>query len=496
MKNNKLYTTFRKIFPLAVLVLALAMFNGCSKDFLENPPQGFLTDAIFPETAAQAQLAVNGMYADLRQWHLYYGGYPIVDMMSDDARKGSNPGDGAPLRQYEQFTFTADIGEIANWYTTLYEAIKSTHVVLDRVPEIDMDATTKNRHLAQARFLRALHYSNLVRGFGDVPKVVNLTPDPGLPRSPKAEIYNEIIIPDLLFAEANLPTKAEWPSVDLGRATKGAAQALLAKVYLYTEDFPNAELMAMEVINSGQYDLEFEFSNAFLPVGENGIESIFEVGALPFGTGPTGGNQFANTQSVRGEPNRGWGFNRPTLDLMAAYEEDDPRMDATIIFLGEVLDGVLIVGDISTPDSTFVNGELFEIECYNQKVWVPGTTTEEPFGYNVKEMRYAEVLLIAAEAMNKNGNSGGALTQLNKLRQRVGIADITETDPNALHQAIMLERRREMALEQERFFDLVRTGMAPEVLGPYGFVEGKHETFPMPSSERALNPNLAQSSGW
>ncbi len=496
MKNHNTQMAFKRVSTLAFVTTALLVVSGCSKDFLDNPPQGFLTNAIFPENPEQAQLAVNGMYADLRQWNLYYGGFPIVDIMSDDARKGSNPGDGAFLLQFDEFTFTADIGDIANWYTTLYEAIKSTHVVIDRVPEIDMDQTIKNRHIAQARFLRALHYFSLVRGFGDVPKVVNLTPDPGLPRSPKAEIYNEIIIPDLLFAIANLPTKAEWASVDLGRASKGAAQALLAKAYLYTNDFPNAELQAMDVINSQLYDLEFEFSNAFLPIGEFGIESVFEVGAVPFGTGATGGNQFANTQSVRGNPNRGWGFNRPSLDLMAAYESDDPRRDASIVFLGEVLDGVPILGDISTPDSTFQNGILIEIECYNQKVWVPGSSTEEPFGYNVKEMRYAEVLLIAAEAMNKNGNSGGALMQLNKLRQRAGVADITESDPVALHQAIMLERRREMALEQERFFDLVRTGMAPEVLGPYGFVTGKHETFPMPASERALNPNLVQSGGW
>ncbi len=496
MKNLNTHIFVCKVLMVAAITLVLATIHGCSKDFLDNPPQGFLTNAIFPENAAQAQLAVNGMYADLRQWNLYYGGYPIVDMMSDDAVKGSNPGDGAGLRQFEEFTFSADIGEIANWYTTLYEAIKSTHVVIEKVPEIEMDQATKDKHIAQARFLRALHYFSLVRGFGDVPKVINLTPDPGMPRSPKAEIYNEIIIPDLLFASDNLPSKSEWASADLGRATKGAAQALLAKVYLYRGDFTNAELMAMEVVNSQEYDLEFDFSSAFLPLGEFGIESIFEVGAVPFGAGATGGNQFANTQSVRGDPNRGWGFNRPTLDLMAAYEPNDPRLDATIIFLGEILDGVPIIGDLSTPDSTFVDGELTEIECYNQKVWVPGFTTEEPFGYNVKELRYAEVLLIAAEAMNKNGNSGGALLQLNKLRQRVGIADITATDPDALHELIMLERRREMALEQERFFDLVRTGMAAEVLGPYGFIAGKHETFPIPSSEIALNPGLVQTPGW
>ncbi len=417
--------------------------------------------------------------------------------MSDDARKGSNPGDQAALNQYVNFTFTADIGEIADWYATLYEAVKSTNVVIEKVPEIDMDTDLKTLYVAQARFLRALHYSNLVRGFGDVPKVTTLTPDPGLSRSPIAEIYNEIIIPDLQFAMINLPAKNEWPSEDLGRATKGAAQALLAKVYLYRNDYENAALHAMEVINSIIYDLEPNFADAFLPVGENGIESVFEVGAIPFGTGAQGGNQFANTQGVRGTPNRGWGFNRPALDLINAYEVDDLRRDATVIFLGEIIDGVLIVGDGNTPDSTYnASGELVEIETYNQKVWVPGETVQEPFGYNVKEMRYAEVLLIAAESLNKNGDPAGALIELNKVRARANMPDIEEMNPDLLDDLIIREKRLEMALEQERFFDLVRTGRAPAVLGPYGFQAGRHETFPIPNSEIQLNPNLTQSGGW
>ncbi len=488
------------VLPVIYTVLiggALLTTNSCSKDFLDNPPQGFLTDANFPLTPEHAERAVNGVYSDLRNWPLYYGGYPIVDFMSDDALKGSNPGDQAGMNQYVNFTFTADIGDIADWYATLYEAIKSANVVIVMLPEIEMDNNLRNLYIAQARFLRALHYANLVRGFGDVPKVLDLTPDPGMVRSPKAEIYSEIIIPDLQFAIATLPTKNEWPTADRGRATRGAAQALLAKVYLYLADYENAAAQAMEVINSGIYDLEPNFSDAFLPIGEHGIESVFEVGAIPFGTGAQGGNQFANTQGVRGVPNRGWGFNRPTLDLINTFHPDDPRMDATVIFLGEVLDGVLIVGDSNTPDSTFNSqGELIEIETYNQKVWVPGETVQEPFGYNVKEMRYAEVLLIAAEALNKSGNPGGALTELNKVRARVGMPDIQEMNTEVLDDLIIQEKRFEMALEQERFFDLVRTGRAPEVLGPYGFQQGRHETFPIPNSELQLNPNLTQNSGW
>lgn len=488
---------FNSTFLTLLFLFCVFLIPSCSDDFLDNPPQGYLTDGQFPTSQEDALRAVNAMYSDLRVWALYYGGYPIVDIMSDDAHKGSNPGDGVNMSLFEHYTFGANIGDLAAWYASLYEAIKSTHVVIDKVPDIAMDEATKTKYIAQARFLRALHYFTLVRSFGDVPKVTSLNPPGDMPRSPKSEIYNEIIIPDLIFARDNLPTKNEWPGPDAGRATKHAAQSILAKVYLYTKQYQLAADEAMEVVNSGLYDLESDFSAAFRPEGEFGVESIFEVGALPFGPGPTGGNQFANTQSVRGTPNRGWGFNRPSLDLINSFEEDDIRMDATVIFLGEILDGVLIEGDGPTPDETLdADGNVIQIETYNQKVWVPGNTTQEPYGYNVKEMRYGELLLIAAEALNEVGSSGPALIQLNKIRSRAGLEDITETNQDLLRGLILTERRHEMALEQERFYDLVRTGNAPAVLGPLGFVTGKHELFPIPTSELLLNSNLTQNPGW
>ncbi len=490
----------RRLKYMASLLLAFVgifMINSCKDEFLDNPPQGTLTEVQFPETAPDARRVVNGMYSDLRVWQIYYGGFPIVDIMSDDANKGSSPGDGARMLQFETYSFFPDIVDLSAWYTATYEAIKSVHVVLDNVPNITMDETEKSQMLGQARFLRALHYFQLARGFGDIPKVTNLNPPLEMPRSPVSEIYNEIIIPDLLIAVENLPTKSAWPTEDLGRATKGAAQALLAKTYLYVEDYPNAALYAMQVVNSGQYDLEATYENAFLPIGQFGIESVFEVGAIAPAGLATGGNQFANTQGVRGVPNRGWGFNRPSVDLINSFETGDPRMDETIIFVGETLNGILIEGDESTPDETFnAEGVLIQRETYSEKVWVPGTTTEEPYGYNVKEMRYAEVLLIAAEALNKSGNPAGALTEVNKVRARVGLDPLTETDQTALDDLIFEERRHEMAMEQERYFDLVRTGRAAELLSPLGFVSGKHETFPIPASELLLNRALVQSSGW
>jgi tetratricopeptide (TPR) repeat protein len=473
--------------------------TACKKDFLDTPPQGQLTEALFPQSANDAFLATNAMYAQIRKWNFHSGGYPILDIMSDEARKGSNPGDGGRLTLFDEFSFTATASDIFPWYSATYQAIKSTNVVIEHVPEIEMDESAKSRYIGEAKFLRAFCYFNLVRAFGGVPKVTTVHSDYSLSRSPASEIYNEIIVPDLLDAINRLPEKSNYAMSDLGRASRGAAKALLAKVYLYLGNYNQAATYALEVINSGQYDLELNFSDAFSINGQNGVESIFELGAIGIENFENGGNQFANTQGVRGIPNKGWGFNRPSMKLINAYEANDVRKDATVIFLGETLDGVLIQGDLNTPDVTLAsNGvDTLEIECYNQKVWTPGSTTIEQWGYNIRYIRFADVLLIAAEALNELGQSGTALTHLNRVRDRAGVEDITTTDQSDLRNLILNERMLELALEGNRFYDLVRTDKAQEVLGPLGFITGKHELLPLPQSEIDLSGGvLTQNPGW
>lgn len=492
--------TQHRIRLIGTLIIALIAQSGCKKDFLEISPQGSLTDALFPRSAADALLATNAVYAQMLVWQYHSGGFPILDIISDEARKGSNPGDAARLTLVDNFTYTTSLSDLAPWYDATYMAIKAANVVIESLPDIEMDDALRTRYIAEARCLRAFFYFNLVRAFGDVPIVTEVHADYLLPRSPKSDIYNEVIIPDLQFAAANLPEKAQYAAADAGRATRGAAKAMLSKVYLQTHDYSQAEAFAMEVINSGQYSLNVNFADAFSLAGQNGVESVFEIGALPFEQTTLGGNQVANTQGVRGTPNRGWGFNRPSMSLINAYEGGDVRKDATVIFLGETLDGILIQGDLTTPDTTWVDQahtQILEIECYNQKVWVPGTGTTEQWGHNIRVMRYAEVLLIAAEAMNENGNPSGALEFLNEVRQRAGVDDVTTTDQSFLRDIILNERRLELALEGNRFFDLVRTGKAAEVLGPLGFQQGKHELFPIPQSEIDLsNGILTQNTGW
>jgi starch-binding outer membrane protein, SusD/RagB family len=487
-----------KFFLIAVLFL-----TGACSDFLDKPLQGELTQENFPVSGEDALLATNAVYNTLRINTYHQGLFPILDIMSDDGRKGSNPDDAAStVGPYETFTHIPTEGNLTRWWNTLYEGIKRANVVIEKVPLIAMDATLKDRYVGEASFLRALFYFDLVRAWGGVPIVTSTIPSKELDRSDKEAVY-DLIEADLLNAINSLPEKSDYAAADVGRASKGAARGMLAKVYLFRNDFVNAEKYALEVINSGQYSLESDFEMANSESGRHGPESVFEIGALPFENEQSGGNQYANVQGVRGSPNRGWGFNRPTLDLQNSFESGDPRLEATVIYLGEVIDGVTIVGDGPTPDELRdASNNLIEIECYNQKVWTPGADVPTQFNHNRRILRYADVLLMAAEALNENNKASQALPYLNEVRERARagnavLPDIATTDKTALADIIFNERRHELAMEGHRFWDLVRTGRAPTILGPLGFIEGKHELLPIPQSEVDLSQGkIEQNPNW
>ena len=482
---------FKQLRTTGLLVGLLCLSVGC-EDFLEKEPLGNLSTEVFFETADDAALATNAVYHAYRAWFVT-GGFPIADIMSDDMVKGSSPPDNAAtLNTINSFEFTASEGTFSNIWAALFVGVRRANAVIKEVPNIEMDEALRNRLLAEAHFLRAAFYFDLARAYGDLPKVLTANPERQLPRSPVAEIYEEIIIPDLTLAAAELPLKSEYDDPSLGRATQGAAQGLLAKVYLYRENYSGAQELAEAVITSGEYTLPDNFAAEFSEAVQ-GPGSVFEISAVrdEFNNG---GNQYGQTQGVRGQVQigdvsigKGWGFGRPTVDIINFYEENDPRMDASVIFVGDTIAGEVIFGDGGTPDTTFNDAqEIIELETYNQKVFMPGTDQFAQWGYNRKILRYADVLLIAAEAANENGNSAQALTYLNAVRVRAfgdPAAAVTETNPEALRQLIYEERRAELAFEGERFYDLVRTGRAAEVLGPLGFVAGKHELFPVPQSE-------------
>jgi hypothetical protein len=497
MKTYKIYSLFGFITILFIF--------GCKDEFLERPPQATLVAGNFPSTSEEAVIATNGIYNTLRIWGIYSGGFPLIDIMTDEMVKGSNPGDGVQVLNFQDYTFTSDDGNIESWYRTLYLGIRRSYLVLEKVPAIEMNGELKSRLLGEARFLRSFFYFSLVQAFGDVPYVESSEAPDGLERTDAEIIYNEIIFPDLIYAIENLPEKSEYSNDDAGRITKGAARAMLSRIHLYRGEFPEVATYALEVINSQQYDLEDEFQMAFRVATEHGQESVFEIGAIPENSFSLGGNQYANTQGVRGTPNWGWGFGRPSYPWVEKLNDaDDPRLEGSVIFLGDVIDGVTIQGDGTTPDTTYAeDGTIKEIEVYNRKVYATGERNADRWGHNRRVIRYADVLLMAAEALNETGNAPQALTYLNEVRQRARggndqiLPDITTTDPNQLREIIYEERSRELAFEGLRYWDLIRTDRAEEVLGPFGFVAGKHELFPIPQSEINISEGkISQNPNW
>ncbi len=494
----------KKNVAMRLTIITLVLSSVSCNDFLEKPLQGSLTQENFPSSASDALAATTAVYNTLRSPNFHFGLFPIMDILSDDAYKGSNPGDAAStIGVYENFQHVNTENTINDWWAVLYQGIKRANVVIEKVPAITMDETLRSQYLGEAHFLRALFYFDLVRAWGDVPKITSVAPPLGLDRAPASEIYS-LIINDLTTALNSLPEKTAYTGSDVGRASKGSAKSLLAKVYLFEGDFVNAEKYSLEVINSGLYDLMPDFADANSKAGEFGDESVFEIGALGFEGQSNGGNMYANVQGARGNPNRGWGFNRPSIDLMNAFEPNDPRKDKTILNLGEEIDGITILGDGSTPDETKdEGGNVIEIECYNQKVWTPGDNVPTQFDHNRRILRYADVLLMAAEASNENGKSAQALLYLNIIRERARngnasiLLDIIETDKTLLRDLILKERRVELALEGHRFWDLVRTGKAPAVLGSLGFTTNKHELLGIPQIEMDLTQNTwQQNPGW
>jgi hypothetical protein len=491
---------------LALLLVALH-FTACNKDFLDRKPQGDADVANFFLDGNQATQATNAVYNQLRSWEctaLPYLG--TTDILSDDADKGSTPTDALYMLDMDNFTFDPANSSISGVWSGFYRVIARANLAIQRIPNVPaMDETLRKRLLGENKALRAYAYLLLVQWFGEIPIITEpLSADQYYTqtRKPVAEVYEQIER-DLTDAIAVLPLKSKYPSADLGRLTKGAAQGILAKLYMVKHDFPKAETLCLDIINSNEYSLLPVYRDIFLPTGENGAESVFEIQAAALDpvdgiTGP-GATPFNMVQGVRGIPNLGWGFNRPSDNLVSSFELFDPRKSATYLEPGNDLPD----GSAQIQDNPEIIGERF-----NRKAWVPAHTGLQDNGPgNIRILRYADILLLAAEALNENGKSSQALVFLNQVRQRARatapafppgiLADITITDQTQLREKIYRERRSELAMEQHRWFDLQRWGRqsAAMIAAGKNFVANKHELLPVPQKEIDLS-DMVQNAGY
>lgn len=498
--STQFISKYTRQIGIGLAAFSLFAFAGCKKSFLEVPAQAQTPSQQFWKTAEDAAQAVNSVYGNLRAWpQVAFAPIALESMGSDEAEKGSSPGDASFHNLYDNFTVTATDGQLNDFWKGQYQSINLVNQVLDNVPGIQMDEGLKSRYFGEVKFVRAYNYFRLVRAFGDVPLRLHVPADAtefNIPRTPQAEIW-AAIEQDLTDAAAVLPQS--YGPADVGRITKGAALALHAKVAMYQKKWTDVLSYTNQVMALG-YTLFPDFEQLFRIANENCSESVFEIQCqrLPAIAGAST-SQYSQVQGVRGSTGGGWGFNVPTQALVDAFEPNDPRMDATIIFRGE-----------TTPegDAIPLNGDN---PRYNQKSYVPFSQYVSGFSegcdQNVRVIRYADVLLMNAEAANEIGGAANttlALTSLNAVRTRARGANpltvlppVTTTDQTQLRNAIWHERHVELAMEFDRYFDVIRQGRAGTVFGPKGFTVGKNEVWPIPQNEIDLSAGvLTQNTGY
>lgn len=488
MKTIK-HTYILKGLGVALLSTAL-LVSSCKKSFLDVAPQGQQPAVQFWTSAEDASKAVNAIYANLRSWeNVAFPALVVESVAADEAEKGSTPSDATFWNIFDSFNVTSTEGSLQSFWTGQYQNINLCNQVLDNIPAIEMDENLKARYLAEAKFVRAYSYFRLVRAYGDVPLRLNVPKDASeynLPRSSKDQVYAQI---EKDLTEAALVLPQNYPATELGRATKGAAMGLHAKVALYQKKWNDVLTLTNQVMGLG-YALFPDFEKQFRTENENNSESIFEIQAeLLLGNKDASNSQYSQVQGAAGVPGGGWGFNVPTATLASAFEPNDPRRDATILFRGETTPQ----GDViptTTPNP-----------MYNQKSYVPFgmrvSEYNEGSQQNIRVLRYADILLMNAEAANELGDAGRALTSLNLVRARARgnnpisvLPPVTTTDQASLRSAIYKERQVELAMESDRYFDVIRQGRALEVFGPKGWKANKNEVWPVPQQEIDLSGGL------
>lgn len=493
MKSIKTNTLKATVLGLIALTIS---FQSCKKSFLDIAPAQNTAANLFFKTPEDATEAVSAMYANLRSFNnVAFGAIAIESVGADEAEKGSSASDATFFNDYDNFTVTPTDGQLGGFWLGQYQNINYANQILTNVPGITMDEALKARYLAEAKFIRAYSYFRLVRAFGDVPLRLTLPTDKNeynLPRSPKDQVY-AAIEKDLTEAATVLPQT--YSAVDVGHATKGAALTLHAKVAMYLKKWNDVLTYTNQVMGMG-YSLFPNYEQLFRTNNKNNQESIFEIQSDLIPNNPDAStSQYSQVQGVRGSTGGGWGFNVPTASLAAAFETGDPRRDATIIFRGE-----------TTPEGDKIPA-AGDNPRYNQKSYVPFSMFVSGFNEGVQQnkivFRYADVLLMNAEANVELGKPAAALPQLELVRARARggnnaiLPAITSTDQATVRAAVYQERKVELAMEFDRYFDVIRQGRGTEVFGPKGWKAGKNEVWPIPQTEIDLSGNvLTQNPGY
>jgi hypothetical protein len=448
-QNNFLNMKHLKIYLLALTVLTT---TSCNKSFVDLQPISSASSGNFYKTAADIKVALNGVYAALQLNGISTNNYVFGEISSDNTYPVAS-GSVTDQDEFDRFYIRTTNPYISGRWNDGYNAITRANTVIEKIAPIEMDATLKSRYIAEAKFLRAYVYFELVRTFGDVPLVtksltssLNEAYDYG--RNLATEVYTQIE-KDLSEAEADLP--ASYTGADIGRITKGAAKALLGKVYLTQKKYDVAATKLKEVIDLNIYDT-VPYPDIFDITKKNGKEAVFEI---QFAAGMGEGNPWPNSFAPQNSGNAvinfgGGGNNRPSQDLINAYEPGDIRKNYSLA-------------------ESYVNSSGQTISDVYVRKYRSTPAINNDNANNIPVIRYTDILLMYAECLNEQSYNatGDAMKYLNMIRKRAGLPDKTAADiPDqaTFRLAMEQERRVEFAFEGQRWFDLVRTGRAITVI--------------------------------
>ena len=541
-----------KALTYSALALATLSLSSCN-DWLTEETPGTTKVSEFFTSLSTAEAVVNAAYVPMT-WEFgttYYPEWYFGDIVSDDALKGGQDiNDGADLRELENFKANSDNEILLEYYRAQWQGIQRANLAIDEIPttrietegdEAEKQAKYRDRYLGEAYFLRGFYYFRLARMFGGMPLidyVIKSSNQWAQTRSTMDKTLN-FAIEDFKRAENLLWEKDKYGNEELGRATKGAAQAMLLKANLYRADylrnagneteaqkyFAEAAKWGEKVIQSRQYSLWPNYLDNFRLANENGRESVFEIQYTEEATSDYGGEGYTrgtmttilqrSRSSAFGEA--GWGYDRPTQNLYNEYEAGDARRDETIL--------VPTDEQIETPAQEIYCGDRMLNRKYamyndgtNGGIYKLAHATRSP--KNNIQIRYADVLLMYAEACCESGDLPSAKSALKEVRDRAGLSQFPYTaviqgqtvtfndNQEDLRKAIRHERRVELAMEGHRWFDLTRWGIAKETMDTYmageteeakelygTFQKGKHELFPIPSKEIDLS-GIEQNPNW
>lgn len=498
-----------RYFILSILSIT-ALLNACSEDFLDKSDPTRLVASSYYQTEAQIEQAVNGVYGQLQP--IISNQWQYNEFISDNTTLHFNEADrgqGPALEAIEFWQINASTPNITNLYNSIYQAMVNINTTLSKLPESKASDEVRRQFEAELRFIRAYYYFHLVQYFGEVILMTAPLATPSeayaFERQPVEAVYS-LIISDLNFAIEALPPSHNADNV--GRATKGAALALLGKVHLTRKDYAATISTLNQVLTLG-YSLLPNYADVFDPSNKNHAESIFEVqfqGDNLLGEHSSFIYTFAPRNSsgmvIDFPGQNGGGWNIPSNDIIASYEPDDARKDVSLKLGYTDKDG----NWVPVP---FINK-------YNNAHSIVGRAND-----NWPVLRYADVLLMLAEAINEQGGpTTEAYSHLNAVRERAELDPLSGLDQASFRNAVMKERRLELAFENHRWFDLKRTKTADELaafLNAYGEFEKSNPTttrsgipfsagdykfephealFPIPANERRINPALSQNDGY